>query len=81
MTACATRPLESWKPGELIDLHEAMMHLTLQVVGKTLFNADVARDAPQVGETLHIVLEFASDFRHYNFRYRANRMISDAGLS
>ncbi len=63
MTACATRLMESWKPGEPIDLHDAMMRLTLQVVGKTLFGADVERDAPQVGETLEVLLEFTSDFR------------------
>ena len=63
MTACATRLMESWKPGEPMDLHEEMMRLTLQVVGKTLFNADVERDAPQVGETLEVLLVFTSDFR------------------
>jgi cytochrome P450 len=63
MTACATRLMESWKPGEPMDLHDAMMRLTLQVVGKTLFGADVERDAPQVGETLEVLLEFTSDFR------------------
>ena len=63
MTACATRLLESWKPGQALDLHDAMMRLTLQVVSKTLFNTDVERDAPQVGETLAVLLEYTSDFR------------------
>ncbi len=63
MTGCATRLMESWKPGEPIDLHEAMMRVTLQVVGQTLFSADVERDAPQVGETLQVLLEYTADFR------------------
>jgi cytochrome P450 len=63
MTGCATALLESWKPGGPIDLHDAMMRLTLQIVGKTLFSADVERDAPQVGASLHILLEFTADFR------------------
>jgi cytochrome P450 len=63
MTACATSLLESWKPDQPLDLHEAMMRLTLQVVGKTLFSADVERDAPQVGENLQVLLEFTTDFR------------------
>jgi cytochrome P450 len=63
MTGCATALLQSWKPGEPIDLHDAMMRLTLQVVGKTLFSADVERDAPQVGASLHVLLEFTADFR------------------
>ena len=63
MTDCAVRTMESWKNGTVMDLHDAMMHLTLQVVGKTLFGADVERDASQVGETLQVLLEFTSDFR------------------
>lgn len=63
MTACATQLIESWQPNQRLDLHEAMMRLTLQVVGKTLFHADVQRDAPQVGENLHTLLEYTMDFR------------------
>ena len=65
MTDCATRTMESWKNGMVMDLHDAMMSLTLQVVGKTLFGADVERDAPKVGETLQVLLEFSSDFRRW----------------
>lgn len=63
MTDCATRLVEFWKPGQQIDLHNAMMRLTLQIVGKTLFHADVDRDAPRVGESLQLLLEHAFDFR------------------
>jgi cytochrome P450 len=63
MTTCATSLLESWKPGQPIDLHDEMMRLTLQVVGKTLFTADVEREAPQVSENLHVLLEYTADFR------------------
>ena len=63
MTACATQLLQSWQPGQQLDLHEAMMRLTLRIVGKTLFHADVERDAPEVGENLHVLLEYTMDFR------------------
>ncbi len=63
MTDCSTRLMESWKPGEPLDLHQAMMNLTLQIVGKTLFSTDVQRDAPKVGESLDILMEHAADFR------------------
>jgi cytochrome P450 len=63
MTDCATRLVQSWKPGQQIDIHDAMMRLTLQIVGKTLFHADVERDAPRVGESLQVLLEHAFDFR------------------
>ncbi len=63
MTDCATRLVQSWRPGQQLDLHDAMMRLTLQIVAKTLFHADVDRDAPDVGENLHVLLEFTMDFR------------------
>jgi cytochrome P450 len=63
MTDSATRLADSWHPGQELNLHEAMMRLTLEIVGKTLFHADVERDAPQVGENLHILLEYTMDFR------------------
>jgi cytochrome P450 len=63
MTDCATQLADCWSPGQELNVHEAMMQLTLQIVGKTLFHADVARDAPQVGENLHVLLEFTADFR------------------
>jgi cytochrome P450 len=63
MTDCATKLLQSWQPNQQLDLHQAMMRLTLQIVGKTLFHSDVQRDAPQVGENLHVLLEYTSDFR------------------
>jgi cytochrome P450 len=63
MTDCATRLLESWRPGQQLDIHDAMMRLTLQIVAKTLFRADVEHDAPEVGENLQILLEFTLDFR------------------
>ena len=63
MSECATRLVNSWSAGQRIDLHDAMMRLTLQIVGKTLFHADVERDAPQVGETLQVLLEHTFDFR------------------
>jgi cytochrome P450 len=63
MTDSATRLADSWHPGQELNLHEAMMRLTLEIVGKTLFHADVERDAPRVGENLHVLLEYTMDFR------------------
>jgi cytochrome P450 len=63
MTDCATQLMHSWRDGQQLDIHDAMMRLTLRVVGKTLFHADVERDAPEVGENLQTLLEFTMDFR------------------
>jgi len=40
-----------------------MMRLTLQIVAKTLFDADVDREARKVGHALEAIMELNSDFR------------------
>src|SRR5882672_1877801 len=62
MVEYAERAMRTWRSGEMRDMHEDMMQITLQIVGKTLFNADLARDAREVGETLEILLKLAADF-------------------
>jgi len=44
-----------------------MMRLTLQIVGKTLFDADVERDAKDVGKSLEQLLEIGANFRRTIF--------------
>jgi cytochrome P450 len=53
MVACAERARESWTPrverdGHL-DMHLEMTRLTLAIVGRTLFSADVSSDADEIG--------------------------------
>src|SRR5213082_3270077 len=52
----------TWRDGEERDIHEEMMQLALRIVGKTLFDADVTRDAKEVGETLDVLLQIAANF-------------------
>ena len=54
--------IATWRNGEERDIHEEMMQLALRIVGKTLFDADVTRDAKEVGETLDILLHIAANF-------------------
>lgn len=42
----------SWADGEVIDIASEMMRLTLWIVGRTLFDADVLADAEGVGQAL-----------------------------
>src|SRR5579859_2048294 len=58
----AERGMRAWKSGETRDIHEDMMEITLQIVGKTLFNTDLARDTKEVGETMEVLLKLAADF-------------------
>ncbi len=57
MTACAERVQARWTDGGTLDASEEMMRLTLAVVGRTLFDADVEEKARDVGEALTAVLE------------------------
>jgi cytochrome P450 len=52
--------LDEWRDGEVRNIHEDMMALTLRIVAKALFDADVARDAPEVGEALGEVMRNVS---------------------
>src|SRR5215831_13913265 len=52
-----------FRDGEIRDIHADMMRLTLQIVAKTLFDAEVDRDAQDVGRALEAIIELNSDFR------------------
>jgi len=67
MVEYTKRLLESWRDGEERDAHQEMMRLTLQIVGKTLFDADVERDAQEVGKSLELLLEIGANFRRAIF--------------
>ena len=61
MVQYAQRMLDTWRHGEQRDLSRDMTRLTLEVVVKTLFNADVSRDADHIGQVLTgLVKPFAS---------------------
>ena len=56
MTDHAQRMLSSWSDGQTLDIHEAMMHLTLGIVAKTLFDADVSHEAEDVDAALTVLM-------------------------
>jgi cytochrome P450 len=57
MTDFADRARSRWQNGSTIDIAQEMMRITLGIVGKTLFDADVESQARDVGEALTAVLE------------------------
>ncbi len=67
MVEYTQRMLNGWRSGEERDAHREMMRLTLQIVGKTLFDADVERDAQEVGKSLELLLEIGANFRRAIF--------------
>jgi cytochrome P450 len=53
MAVYTDRMLAGWRDGQSLDIHEEMMQLTLEIVAKTLFDADVTGDAAEVGAALN----------------------------
>jgi cytochrome P450 len=51
------RMLDSWEEGQVRNVNQDMMHLTLNIVLKTLFNTEIGAEAAQLGEALTTVLE------------------------
>lgn len=55
------RLMASWQDGETRDMHRGMMRLTLEIVVRCLFSADVSHDVDNVGATLAAMVKpFAS---------------------
>ena len=57
MVELALRARDRWTPGAQLEMSDEMMRLTLAIVGKTLFSADVEGEASEIGEALTTVLK------------------------
>ena len=57
MAEYAEQRRRRWSHGQQVDLHAEMMALTLAVVGKTLFDYDLAVDSSQIASSLETFLE------------------------
>ena len=57
MVEYAARNSALWQDGETLDIAHEMMRLTLSVVGKTLFDAEVESEADEIGRALTEMLE------------------------
>ncbi len=56
MVGFTRRMLASWSDGQELDIHEAMMRLTLDIVAKTLFDTDVSHEAEDVTAALDVLM-------------------------
>ena len=56
MAEYAERSQQRWPDGARIDVSEEMMRLTLWIIGKTLFDADVVAEARELGRSLTLLL-------------------------
>jgi len=57
MTDYGLQTSARWRDGDTLDMSAEMMQLTLGIVGKTLFDADVVSDAQEVGEAMTVVMD------------------------
>ena len=56
MGAAAHRRAESWRDGETLDIWPELLRLTLGIVGRTLFSADVESETDEIGRALKDVM-------------------------
>ncbi len=52
--------ISGWRDGEARDADQEMMKLTLGIVAKTLFDADVSGDAEEIGAAMTVIQEIAN---------------------
>lgn len=57
MTQYTSRSLSAWQSGEAVDIHNEMMQLAFAIVCKCLFDADVEREAGEVGQAVKVFLD------------------------
>jgi cytochrome P450 len=75
MTDATKAMLAKWQDGQAFNLAEAMMHLTLEIAGKTLFSKDLTREADTVGEAFTAVNEEIASLSGKPFSYERLRFI------
>jgi cytochrome P450 len=57
MVDAAERMVDTWHDGEVRDIDRDMMRLTLQIVAKTLFGADLTDEADRVGNAMTTLVD------------------------
>lgn len=50
----------SWPAGGVVDINRAMTSLTMSIIGKALFDADIFTDADELGAAMSTTLEYVS---------------------
>lgn len=52
MLEAADRMIAAWRPGETIEVDEAMVEITLKIVARSLFHADIGEDAFRIARSM-----------------------------
>jgi len=67
MTAYTERLLDSWRDGEPRDVHADMMHLTVEIAAKALFDVDIREMEAEIGTALEAAMDHAELDAHLPF--------------
>lgn len=62
MESCTREMLDTWKHGDEINIHRAMMRLTFRIVGFALLSKDLDKDAQRFGEALSSTIRFVDKY-------------------
>jgi cytochrome P450 len=54
--------LKTWRPGQVLNLSDEMMHVTLRIVAKTLFDTDITGSSDKVAEALEVMLHSVTEY-------------------
>ena len=66
IVAYTERMLERWQSGEVHDVHQEMMRLTLEIIARVLFGRDLADELEDAAAAINVYLEqFADRFGMY----------------
>ena len=57
MVECGEKMAAAWTNGETLDIDKEMMHLTLQIVGRTLFSSEVSGEVDSVSRAMKTMVE------------------------
>ena len=63
MSAFSEEMLATWKDGEIRDIHQEMMQLTMRIVAKVLFGVEVKTDTQRVAVALNVLMRHTSGGR------------------
>jgi cytochrome P450 len=55
------RMLDGWRSGATLDVNREMMHVTVRIVAKTLFNTELQADAERIGRAVDVLQNFAAE--------------------
>lgn len=62
MARCTREMLDTWRAGDELDIHGAMMRLTFRIVGFALLSKDLDKDAYQFSNALSSTLHYVGEY-------------------